>query len=100
MTIEEINDNWQEVSKATVKEISGLYDLGCFKRYPRHKSHNIIDDRWVITWNMTDGSVGIKCRSAVQGFKGKFQDLDIYAGATSTSGLVIAVAAENPDFVI
>ena len=50
MTKEEIQENWQEVGKAKIKEISGLYDLGCFKRFPRNRSHNIIDARWVITW--------------------------------------------------
>ena len=51
MTKEEIQENWREVRQGKVKEIGGLYELGCFKRWPRNKSHNIIDARWVITWN-------------------------------------------------
>ena len=102
MTREEINENWKDVSVAKVKEIAGLYDLGCFKRWPRHKSDNIIDARWVITWNVIEGNVGIKCRLIVRGFKDKFQDLDIYAGSIPRSGqrLVNAVAAENPEFIL
>ena len=40
MTKEEVQDNWQGVSKAKVKEISGLYELGCFERWFRYKSNN------------------------------------------------------------
>ena len=45
MTREEIQENWQDVSKAEVKEIAGLSDFGCSKRCLRHKSNNIIDAR-------------------------------------------------------
>ena len=102
MTREEIAENPREVSAAKVKEIAGVYDLGCFKRWPRHRSDNIIDARWLITWKMIEGNVGIKCRLTVRGFKDKFQDLDTYAGTTSRSGqrLVNAVAAENPEFIL
>ena len=51
MIKKKIQENWQDVSNAKVKESAGLYDLGCFKRWPRHKSNNIIDARWDITWN-------------------------------------------------
>ena len=102
MTKEEILANWEDVSKAKVKEIQGLFDLGCFQRLPRAKAHNIIDARWVITWKMIEGNVGVQCRLTVRGFKDKFQDLDTYAGPTSRSGqrLVNAVAAENEDFIL
>ena len=102
MTKEEILDNWQDVSKAKVKEITGLYDLWCFKRCPRHISKNIIDARWVIAWKMIDGAVGAKCRLIVRGFQDRFQDLDTYAGTTSRSGqrLVNAVAAEYKEFLL
>ena len=102
MTKEEILDNWKDVSKAKVKEIIGLYDLECFKRWPRHKSNNIIDARWVFTWKMIDGAVGVKCRLIVRGFEDRFQDLDTYAGATSGSAqrLVNAVAAGHKEFLL
>lgn len=60
------------------------------------------DPRWVITWEVIDGSVGIKRRLTARGFKDKFQDLDTYAGATSRSGqrLANAVAAENVEFIL
>ena len=74
---EEIQEFWQDVSKANVKEIVGLYDLGCFNRWPRRRSNNIIDARWVITWKVIEGSVGVKCRLVVRGFKDKFPHLDI-----------------------
>ena len=85
-----------------VKEIAGLYDLGCFKRWARFKANSIIDAHWVITWTMIEGSVGVHCKLAVRGFKGKFQDLDTYAGATSRSGqrLTNAVAVGNKDFLL
>ena len=96
---EEIQQNWEDVSKAKVKEITGLYDLGCFKRWPRHKSNNIIDARWVIIWKLIEGSVGVECRLTVRGFKDTFQDLDAYVGTTGRSGqrLANAVAAGNND---
>lgn len=102
MTREEILDNWQDVSKAKVKEITGLYDLGCFKRCPRHISKNIIDARWAIIWKMIDGAVGVKCRFIVRGFKDMFQDFDTYVGTTSRSGqrLVNAVAAEYKELLL
>ena len=102
MAMEEIEANWQDVNKAKVKEINGLFDLGCFQRYPRAKSHNIIDARWVITWRAIEGNVGAKCRLTVRGFTGQFQDLDTYVGTTRRSGQRIAnaVAAENEDFIL
>ena len=77
MTLEEVLANWQDVNKAKVKEIIGLYDLGCFQRFPRAKAHHMIDARWVTTWKVIDGNVGVKCRLTVRGFKHKFQDLDM-----------------------
>ena len=58
--------------------------------------------RWVITWKMIEGNVGIKCRLTVRGFKDKFQDRDTYAGTTSRSGqrLVNVVAVENTGFIL
>ena len=46
--------------------------------------------------------LGVKCRLIVPGLKDKFQDLDTYAGTTSSScqRLVNAVAAENADFIL
>ena len=95
MTKEKILANWQNVSKAKVKEINGFYDLGCFQRFPRAKEHNVIDARWVIIWKVIDGNVGAKCRLTVRNFKNKFQDPDTYARTTSRSGqkIVITVAA-------
>ena len=102
MAREEIRNNWQDVNKANVNEITGPYELGCFKRRPRHRSTNAIDTRWVITWKMIEGKVGIRCSLIVRGFKGKFQDLDTYAGTTSRSGrrLVNVVAVEHTNSVL
>lgn len=74
------------MSKAEVREIVGPYELGCFKIWPRQKSNNITDARWVITWKVIEGNVGANFRLIVRGFKDKFQDLDAYVGATSRSG--------------
>lgn len=70
MTREEIIENWKEMSVAKVKASVGLYGLGCFKRWPRHKSDNIIDARWVVIWKMIEGNVGVKCRLTVR-FQGQ-----------------------------
>ena len=80
MTKEDVTENWVDVSNAKVKAIAGLYELGCFKRWPRHTSNKIIVARWLATWNMIEGNVGVKCRLAIRGFKDKFQDLDTYVG--------------------
>ena len=97
----EIAANWQDVKQAKIKEIKRLFDLVCFQRDPRSKSHNIIDARWVIIWTMVEGNVGANCRFTVRGFKDKFQDLGAYAGTISRSGQrhANAVAAENEDFI-
>ena len=102
MTKGEIAVNWTDVKAIKIKEIQGLFDLGCFQRHPRAKSHNIIDARWAITWKMIEGNVGVECRLTVRGFKDKSQDLDTYVGTTTRSGqrLVNAVAAENEDFIL
>lgn len=91
MTTDEIMANYQEVRKANVTEINGLFELGCFQRWPRSRSHKMID-----------GNLGANCMLTVRGFKDEFQDLDAYAGTTGRSGqrLVNAVAAENPDFIL
>ena len=97
---EEIQENCKEVGEAKIKEINGLYELGCSKRWPIKQSHNIIYARWVIIWKMIEGNVGVKCRFAVRGYKDQFQDLDTSAGATSRSGqrLANAIAADNFSF--
>ena len=79
MTREGFVANWQDANQARVKEIKGPYDLGCFQRYPRTKSHNIIDARWVLFRKMVEGNVGAKCRLIVRGFEDKLQDLDTCA---------------------
>ena len=101
MTREEVFAIWEEVNKAEVKEIKGLYEFGCFQRYPRARAHNIIDARWVNTWNMIEGSVGCKCRFIVRGFKDRFQDFDAYVGTSSRSGqrVVNATVVENKGFI-
>ena len=86
MTKDEMVANLQDVNTTKAKEINGVFVLGCFQRYLRAKAHDIIDARWVITWKMIEGSVGVKCRLIVRGFKDRFQDLDAYAGTTSKSG--------------
>ena len=102
MAKEEIQQNWQDFKQAKVKEINGLYDSGCSQRHPRHKSHDIIDARWVVIWKMIEGNVGVNCRFALRGFKYKFQDLDNYAGTScrSSQRFVNDVAAENEDFIL
>ena len=70
---EEIQENDQEIRKAKVKEINGLYDLGCFKRWPRNNSHNIIGARGVITWKGIESNVGVQIRLTVRWFNDRLQ---------------------------
>ena len=102
MIREEIAENWVDVSKAKVKEMVGVYELGCFKRWPRYRSNSIIDASWVTTWKMIGGNVGDICRLTVRDFKDQFQDLDAYVGTTGRSGqrLVNAVSVENPELIL
>ena len=102
LTNEEIKANSFPIGEAKLKEIKGLFELGCFKRVPRASCRNIIDARWVITWKLIDGVVAIKCRLTARGFKDKMQELETYAGTTSRYGqrIVNAIAAEHEDFVL
>lgn len=102
MTPQEIKDKYVDANEAQVKGIAELYDLGCFKRWSRHKTNNTIDARWVITWKLIGGHVGINCRSTVGGFNNKCQDLDAYAGTIGRSGqrLVNVVAVGNAEFIL
>ena len=102
LTREEILANPEPINAGKLKEIQGLFDLGCFVRCPRAQCKNIIDARWVTTWKMVDGILSIKCRLTARGFKDKMQELETYAGTTSRSGqrLVNLVAAQEEDFVL
>eukprot|EP00959_Pyramimonas_sp_CCMP1952_P049254 1028977-Pyramimonas_sp.AAC.1 len=35
-----------EIVEAKKTELVSLYELGCFKRYPRRRAHNVVDTRW------------------------------------------------------
>ena len=51
---------------------------------------------------MVEGNVGVKCRLAVRGFRGTFQDLDTYVTTICRFGkrLANAFAAENQWFTL
>lgn len=102
METEEVRAFPAVVDAGKLKEIQGLYELGCFTRNPRASCRNIIDSRWLITWKMVEDQLGIKCRLTTRGFKGRMQDLETYAGTTSRSGqrIVNLIAAEHSDFVL
>lgn len=102
ITKEEIQEKWQEVRKAKVKELNCFYDLGCFQFCFRRKFDDIIDARWVTIWKMIGGNVGVKCRFAARGFKDMFQDFDRYAATVSRSGqrFVNVVAAGDEDSIL
>ena len=102
MIREEVQEKWVDVAKAKVKELTGLYDLGCFKFRPRRQRKNIIHARLAVTWKTIEGDVGIQCRLTVRGFNDKFQDLDTYAAAASRSGqrLASVVAVDDPDPIL
>ena len=75
-TREEILANPAPTTAGKLKELQGLFDLGCFERCPRASCKNIIDPSWVTTWKMIDSIVGIKCRLTARGFKDKMQEFE------------------------
>lgn len=92
----------EHINKSKLKEIKGLYDLGCFERRRRDQCTNIIDARWVATWKLVEGILDIKCRLTVRGFKDRMQELETYASTTSRSGqrIVNLIAAQHDYFVL
>ena len=56
MTPDEIKQHMIEVSKKKLKELMALFDLGCYKRYPRGQARNPVDTRWVHTWKLGEDS--------------------------------------------
>ena len=69
LTNEEIAAFQPFVSQSKLKEITGLQSLGCFERKTRRDCCNIIDSRWVTTWNLIGDTVVIKSRLAARGLK-------------------------------
>ena len=67
MAIAGVKDSCHGVRKVKVKEINGLYVLGCFQRWLMHRSHDIIDARWDFIWKMIEGNAGVGCRLIVRG---------------------------------
>ena len=57
LTPEQVNEHWDEVQKARLKEFITWNDLKCFSRKLRRDAQNIIDTRWVIKfkWVQKDG---------------------------------------------
>ena len=97
LTPEQVNEHWDEVQKARLKELTSWNDLKCFSRKLRRDAYNIIDTRWVIKfkWVHNDGEWVriIRARLTVRGFKdsGK-QDVDRYAGTSSRSSQKVVVS--------
>ena len=87
---------------AKFKELSGLNDLSCFKRYPRRLAKNVVDTRWVTTWKNVDGKIIIKCRITMRGFRDKEITIETFAGTASRRGqrIVNSIVAQNEDFIL
>ena len=97
---EEMTIHEKEIAAQRMKELLGLHDLKCFKRMPRHLSHNRVYTRWVMTWKTIDGKKGVKCRLTMRGFKDRTTDLETFAGTASRCGqrVVNTIAAQEDTF--
>jgi len=102
LTKEELVKHRVPVAAGKFKEISGLHALECFMRFPRSKSKNRVDTRWVINWKWVDGVLVIKCRLTMRGFRDRCSTLETFAGTATRSGqrVVNTITAQNPDFVL
>ena len=78
----------KEVDEACLSELRKWVNLGALKIRNRVGSPNIMDSRWVIRFKrMPDGSLVIKARLCIRGFKdGQIEMLDTFAGTASRYG--------------
>ena len=108
LTPAEVKQQYPEVQKAMLKELTTWANLKCFSRKPKKDAKNIIDVRWVHKrkWEKpksdgktvkTDGdSAGhwtIRSRLTVRGFKDQQkEDIARYAGTSTRSSQRVLVS--------
>ena len=102
LTKEELAENKVEVETGKFKELSGLFELKCFKRFPATQARNRVDTRWVFTWKLVNNKKIIKCRLTMRGFRDRQIDMETFAGTASRSGqrIVNSVVVQENDFVL
>ena len=88
LTPEQLKTHAKEVDEACLSELRKWVNLGALKISNRVGSPNIMDSRWVIRFKrMPDGSLVIKARLCIRGFKdGQIEMLDTFAGTASRYG--------------
>ena len=103
MTREEIKENNLEVSKTKLKELMALFELGCYKRFPRRSARNPVDTRWVHTWKLGEDLIRfIKSRITMRGFKDRCEWMETFAGTASrwAQRVVNSCTVQEEDFVL
>jgi len=103
MTREEIKENNLEVSKTKLKELMALFELGCYKRFPRRRARNRVDTRWVHTWKLGEDLIRfIKSRITMRGFKDRCEWMETFAGTASrwAQRVVNSCTVQEEDFVL
>ena len=88
-----------DVVKADRKEVGGLNDLGVFGIILKSEAKNPIDVRWVRTWKLIEGLLGVKSRITGRGFKDQ-QETETFAGTASRTGqrVINSEIAQHPDW--
>ena len=88
LTPQQLKGNATAVDQACISELLKWTSLGALKIRKRAGCPNIMDSRWVIRFKrMPDGSLILKARLCIRGFKdGKLELLDTFAGTASRYG--------------
>ena len=88
LTLEEALSHPKEVKEAIYDELKRWTELKGFVRYPKHRSKNIIDSRWVLKWTIVDGKRVIKARLTARGFKhAQASEVKTFAGTATRWGM-------------
>ena len=85
LTPAQLKEHALAVDEACLSELKKWTSLGALKIRKRLGSPNVMDSRWVIRFKRTpDGSLTIKARLCIRGFKdGQIELLDTFAGTAS-----------------
>ena len=97
----DIQQNFEDVKKAKIKELTDLYELGTFVRMLRSQAKNIVDTRWVLTWKLGEDALRkIKARFTMRGFKDRQEWMETFAGTASrwSQRLINSVCCTHANF--
>ena len=90
LTPDQLKEHAAAVAESCLSELRKWTNLGALKIRDRLGSPNVMDSRWVIRFKkMPDGSLQIKARLCIRGFKdGQLDQLDTLGGTASRYGPV------------